>query len=598
MNHSGYLDLTIGMAAVGMCGVGYPLLSVCFSRCMEALMVPAERYDKMRSQIDKYAKFLVVLACMEFVAYFIMFYFMGRAGDKLERKLKHTIFRHLLRMDIEFYDSGEKGSETVAQMLLDETSLLRPLGGTAVGQILISIVTLFVGVFVALAADWRLGLVCTACVPALIMSGFLQFRVQSRLQSRAKKAYEASALYAGEIVNCIKAVNSLTREQATLQRYYDQVRSQVKISRRHTLHTAACYAVAQVVSPFCISLGFWYGSILLLKQEVNMYQFYVSLMAVVTGSLAVQSIFSFAPAITLSKKCMGNLARLLDNIPEMDECSREGVMINNHDGRMGYGGTMNFVEGNIELRDVNFRYPFEPEMSVLRGVSFKIAAGEFAALVGPEDGFERSAVIELMEQFYRPSSGVIYMDNWDIKELNLESYRCQLGYVNSKSCLLEDVTIMDNLLIGLSDIEMLPLSCQECKDLAMAACRKVDIHSFIMSLPSGYDTSSGILFSRSQLFRFALARAIVRDPKVLLIDVPRWPETAMSEVEMGLIKGAVDSAAQGRTTLLVTNDLALTTNANLIFYMEHGRIVESGIRKSLLTRKGRYASMVESRKAV
>lgn len=586
------MDLSIGGLAGVLCGIGYPILSVCFSRCMEALMVPEERFDVMRSEVNRYALYLLFLACFEFIALLVMHSFMGRAGEKLELKIKYTIFRHLLRMDIEFYDSGDSGSEAVALMLLQDASALRAFGGSAVGQVIVAIVTLLVGVFVALSADWRLGLVCAACVPVLIASGFLQFKVQSRFQNRTKKAYEASAIYAGEIVTCIKGVSSLSREKDILQRYYDEVECQVQRSRRHTLRTSAFYALAQVATPFCISLGFWYGSVLLLHQEVNIYQFYVSFMAILTGSHAVQSIFSHAPEINVAKKCTANIARLLDRIPDIDDCSREGILITYNGDKPTYGGTLSHVEGNIELRDVSFRYPFEPEMSVLRGISMKVFAGEFAAIVGPESSSERSAVLELLELFYRPSNGEVYMDNWKISELNLETYRQQLGYVHSKTCMIEGITIMENMLIGLFDSPATAsMTCQQKQDVVVEACQTAHIHNFIMSLPNGYDTSSGIIYSMSQRVRLGLACAIVRNPKVLLIDVPSAGDTVIPESDRGVLQKAIESAAKGRTTILVTNDIALTEDLDRIFVMEKGRIVESGLRHALLLKKGRYARM-------
>lgn len=556
-------------------------------------MVPEERYDVMRAQVNKFSLILAVLACVQFFVYLIMHSFMGRAGEKLESKIKYTIFRHLLRMDIEFYDSGKEGSEAVALMLLQDASTLRSFGGSAVGQILTSVITMLVGVFVALSADWRLGLVCAACMSIFVASGFLRFKVQSRFQNRIRKAYEASGTYAGEIVTCIKAVNSLTREKNILQRYYGEIENQVQQSRSHTLRTAAFYAIAQVVSPFCISIDFWYASVLLLKQEVDMYQFYVSLMAVITGSMAVQSIFSFAPEINLAKKCTANMARLLDCIPEIDECSREGLMITASTGMPAYGGTQNPVQGTIELRDISFRYPFEPEMAVLRGVTMKVAAGEYAAIVSAGNSHERSAIIELIEQFYRPSGGSIVMDAWDISELNIATYRYQLGYVSAKASILEEVSIMENILLGLSDSDLASMPCQKRQEEVIRACRKAHIHDFIMSLPSGYDTLNGILYSPSQRFRLALARAIVRDPKILLIDNIGWVDSPVSASELQVIRRAIDSAAQGRTTVLVTNELALTESADLIFVMDEGKIVESGYRHNVLLRKGQYSQMME-----
>lgn len=576
--------------AAGVCGVGYPLLSVFFSRCMEALMVPEERYDVMRAQVNKYAKCLAILACVQFFAYLAMQSFMGRAGEKLERRLKYTVFRHLLRLDLEVYDAGgAQGSEAMALLLLQDTATLRPFGGIAVGQIQTSIITMLVGVFVALAADWRLGLVCTACVPILIASGYLRFKVQSRFQTRSKRAYEASAMYAGEILACIKAVNSLTRENQILQRYCAEIEKQVLLSRKHTLRTAAFYAVSQVVSPFCISLGFWYASVLLIRQQIDMYQFYVSLMALITGSMSVQFIFSFAPEINLAKKSMANMARLLDCIPEMDECSREGIMITDHGGVPTYGGTHAAVKGSIEFRDVRFRYAFAPELTVLQNLQLKIPAQAFAVIMGtPANGNSSgsgSAILELLEQFYRPLSGTVYVDSWDISELNLESYRRQLGYVHAQPVMLEGVSLMDNLRDPSDEDE------EEARERVWAACKMARVHEFVMGLPQGYETAGGVVYTASQRARLALARALVPDPRILLIDNLAPLFDGKSSVDAA-VREAVVGAAKGRTTVAVSNDRGLAELADVVVVVEEGRVVEVGAPGELATKKGsRFAQM-------
>lgn len=595
MNHEGYNDLCIGGCAAAFCGIGYPILSVCFSRCMEALMVPEEQFDVMRSQVNRYAFYLLLLAIGEFFAYLVMYAFMGRAGEKLERKIKYTIFRHLLRLDLEFYDSGEEGSEAVALMLLNDTSSLKDFGGSAVGQILASTITMLVGVFVAISADWRLGLVCASCMPVLITSGFLLFKVQSRFQKRTKKAYEASAIFAGETISCIKAVNSLTREKHIIKRYFDEVEEQIQRSRKDTVRTAAFYALAQMVSPLCISLGFWYGSVLLLQQEIDIYQFYVSFMAIVTGSQAVQSIFSYAPAINEAKKCTSNIVRLLDKLPELDECSVAGTHITrNSSNNPSYGGTLVPVLGTIELRDVYFRYAFEPELTVLSGVSFKVNSGEFAVIVSPQSNSESSTLLELLERFYKPLSGEILMDGWKIAELNLENYRYQLGYVHPKAVLLEEISIMDNMLIGLSDGEYYKMTMEMKFEMVFEACKKAHIHEFILNLPDGYDTVKGIVYSESQRIRLALARAIVRNPRVLLIDMLSNDQSTIASSKE-VIMAAINSVAKGRTTIMVTSDVGLTESADQVMVMDKGRIIEQGVRHMLLMKQGKYSLMMQQR---
>lgn len=595
INKEGQNDIFIAEIAVLICGVGYPTVSVFFSRCMEALMVRDEEFSGVRHKIQAYSGYIVLVAAVQFTSYFTLFYFMGRAGDKLVRKIRYTIFRHVLRMDIEFFDSDASGSESVTLMLLDEASRLRSIAGQAFAIIQDSAVALFVSIFVVLAADWRLGLVSTGLVPILVISSFLKYKAHKRFQNKAKYAYSSSANLASEMVTSIREVTALGRESEVMEQYNREVDRQSHRHHSWNIMSSILYAFSQGTTPLCVGLQVWYGSKLLIDGTIAIYQFFIAFITLVIAAQAVQTIFSFGPEMALAKDATASISRLLATIPEMDECSTEGIMITDtgEPGTRTYGVSDDVVLGEIEFRKVKFRYSFQPEHSVLQDVSFKIKSGEFTCIVGPEASCDKGAILELIEMFYKPLVGEILMDKNNISQLNLASYRRVVGYINAKATFLEGLSVRENIMLGWVD----DLGYDVDENILIKACKIAHIHDFIMSLPEGYNTSGGIVYMASQKIRIALARAILRDPNVLLIDdvLTQYGET-ITEDQITTVKNAIESAARGRTTIFVTTRMPMVTNADRIILMDKGRIIEQGLRTELMSKKGKLYELVQVQK--
>jgi ATP-binding cassette, subfamily B (MDR/TAP), member 1 len=265
-----------------------------------------------------------------------------------------------------------------------------------------------------------------------------------------------------------------------------------------------------------------------------------------------------------------HLKQLFDRQPPIDQWSNDGLKVE-------------AIDGTIEFRDVHFRYPTRPEQPVLRGLSLTVKPGQYVALVGAS-GCGKSTTIALLERFYDPLVGGVYVDGKEISSLNLNEYRSFLALVSQEPTLYQG-TIRENILLG-STREDVPDS--EIESVSKLA----NIYDFISSLPDGFNTivgSKGSMLSGGQKQRIAIARALLRDPKILLLDEAT---SALDSESEHVVQAALDAAAKGRTTIAVAHRLSTIQKADVIYVLDQGKVVESGTHTELMKLRGRYSELV------
>jgi len=271
-----------------------------------------------------------------------------------------------------------------------------------------------------------------------------------------------------------------------------------------------------------------------------------------------------------AKHAAQELKELFDLKPSIDTWSSDGASVE-------------AVDGTVEFRDVHFRYPTRPEQPVLRGLNLTVKPGQYIALVGAS-GCGKSTTIALLERFYDPLAGGIYIDGKEISSLNINEYRSFIALVSQEPTLYQG-TIRENVLLG-ADRDDVPDSEIEF------ACREANIYDFIMSLPDGFNTvvgSKGSMLSGGQKQRIAIARALLRDPKILLLDEAT---SALDSESEHVVQAALDKAAKGRTTIAVAHRLSTIQKADIIYVFDQGVIVESGDHTELMKKGGRYSELV------
>lgn len=291
------------------------------------------------------------------------------------------------------------------------------------------------------------------------------------------------------------------------------------------------------------------------------------------GAQSAANFFGFGPDITKTRVAGERLLKLLSTISVEDDRSPEKTPRNDQ-----------ALQGHIQVRNVHFSYPGRSTI-VLDGMDLDIPAGSFVALVG-HSGCGKSTVISLASRLYHPTSGSITVDGTDLENIDAHTLRTQLSVVAQEPVLFSG-TIRENLLMGL------PLHEDVSEERIAKACQDANIESLISSLPDGYNTSlgnKGVQLSGGQRQRIAIARTLLRNPKILLLDEAT---SALDSESEHLVQQALDKAAEGRTTISVAHRLSTIQKADKIFVLQAGRVVESGTHSELLQRKGRYSQFVK-----
>lgn len=381
--------------------------------------------------------------------------------------------------------------------------------------------------------------------------------------------FDESSKFAAETIGAFRTVSSLTLENTITTRYEGLLAGHVSSAFRKALRTSLVFAFSDSASLACNALIFWYGGRLLGAREYEPVAFFVIMMAVLQGAEGAGQGLSFGPNAAQASAASNRILNMRES--RNKDTAAEGEGIPDAEGGI-----------KIELEDLHFKYPTR-DTPVFKGLNLTVEKGQFAALVGAS-GCGKTSIISLLERFYDPSRGRILANGKDIQDINVYSYRNYLSLVAQEPTLFQG-TIRENILLGVE-----PGSVSE--ERLHAVCRDASIHDFVSSLPNGYNTnigSKGVSLSGGQKQRVGIARALVRDPNVLLLDEATSSLDSESE---RLVQAAFERAGEGRTMVVVAHRLATVQNADVIFVLGEGKLLEQGSHTELLKKKGVYWNMV------
>ncbi|KAF9889764.1 GTPase-activating protein [Aspergillus nanangensis] len=562
--------IVLGLIVSVLAGGVQPSQAVLFAKGVSTLSLPPLQYPQLRHDANFWSLMFLMIGLVTFLLYSIQGAVFAFCSEKLLYRVRSQAFRAILAQDISFFDRDDHTTTPGALVatLSTEVKELAALSGTTLGTLLIVTVNLVASITIAIIMGWKLGLVCLSAVPVLLLCGFTRVWILSKFQHRAKQAYQKSASTACEAAAAIHTVVSLTMEQVLVRRYEAQLLRQLRGDLPFIVKSALLYASSQALPYLCMALGFWYGGSLLGHGEYSVFQFYVCFSEIIFGAQAAGTVFSVAPAMGKARHAATEFKGLFSATTTTNPAK---------------GLPVKSVRGSVEFRNVTFAYPARIDQPALRHLDLNIKSGQYVALVGAS-GSGKSTVVALLQRFYDALAGGIYIDGRNIVALDTAEYRSHLALVSQEPSLFQG-TVRENILLG-SDSR--PVS----EDALLEACRAANVLDFVMSLPQGFDTtvgSKGGMLSGGQKQRIAIARALVRNPRVLLLDEAT---SALDSESEKVVQQALDAAAHGRTTIAVAHRLSTIQRADMIFVLDQGAVVESGTHRELIQRRGQYYELV------
>lgn len=434
-----------------------------------------------------------------------------------------------------------------------------------------SVFTLIGSLAIAFSFGWKLALVAL-CVtaPLGLLAGYFRFKYEIEFDKMYGSVFAESSKFAAESIGAFRTVASMTLEDTISNRYDTLLNGHVFKAYKKARYTTLIFALSDSISLGCQALIFWYGGRLLATREYETTQFFVCYMAVILGAESAGQGFSFGPNAAQASSAAN---RILSVRESRNKDTKDTATIPDTEGGI-----------KIELKDIHFKYPTR-NVSIFKGIDLTIEKGQFAALVGAS-GCGKTSIVSLLERFYDVQRGQILANGTDITDVNVYDYRKHLSLVAQEANIFQG-TLRDNILLG---VDADTISDEQLH----AVCRDASIHDFIISLPEGYSTevgSKGVSLSGGQKQRLSIARALIRKPDILLLDEATSSLDSESEK---LVQKAFERAASGRTMVVVAHRLATVQNADVIFVLGEGKVLEKGNHVELLKKKGVYWHMVSS----
>jgi ATP-binding cassette subfamily B protein len=505
--------------------------------------------------------------CMAIGTY-IRFYLVSWLGERVSADLRIAVFNHIVSLHPSYFETNRSGE--IMSRLTTDTTLLQTIIGSSFSMALRSSLT-FVGALVLLlATNLKLSLIVLAGVPLVLLPISLYGRRVRKLAQRSQDTIANVGSYAGEIIQHIKTVQSYNRESAEMDSFGEEVETAFEVARKRVRQRALLIAAVILMVFGAITGMLWSGGNDVISGRMSGGEL---------GAFVFYAIMMASSVATISE-VYGDIQRAAGATERLFELLHIKSLIQPGDEK-----SIQFEQDHeplVNIENLDFHYPSRPDQAALSNLTLSVKQGQSLALVGPS-GAGKSTIFEMLQRFYDPQSGHIKMGGTDIRTMDTHALREHMALVPQQPALFT-ADVWYNIRYGKLDAS---------DEEVIAAAKAAHAHDFIMKLPEGYGShlgEQGTRLSGGQKQRLAIARAILKDPKILLLDEATSALDAESEYH---VQQALEALMKNRTTIIIAHRLATILHADNIAVMDHGEVVGLGKHSELVESSPLYRRLAE-----
>ncbi|XP_015773938.1 PREDICTED: multidrug resistance protein 1-like [Acropora digitifera] len=526
-----------------------------------------EPFD-LNSEMTKFALYYVYLAIGNLIVAYGQMTLWSLTAARQVKRMRMLFFGSVLKQDIGWFDTTDPGE--LNSRLSEDLNKVHDGMGTKIGMFFANITTVIVGFVMGFVYGWKLTLVIIAVSPLIVIAGGIIGKLLSSATTQELNAYAKAGSIAEEVISAIRTVAAFGGEKKEIERYASHLGEARDFGIKKGVMSGLGMAFFQLIMFGSYSLAFWYGAKLIIDNEMNGGDLLIVFFSVLVGAMQLGQAGPNFTDVATARGAAYKVFQIIDRVPPIDSSSTDGIVLDDKS-----------FKGDVAFENIEFVYPSRPDIKILNGLSLTVKSGQTVALVG-ESGCGKSTVVKLLQRFYDPSNGLVTVDGYDIRSLNLRWLRQHIGIVSQEPVLF-DTTIAENIRYGKDGVT---------QDQIESACKMANAHDFIAKLPQGYNTlvgERGTQLSGGQKQRIAIARALVKDPRILLLDEAT---SALDTESESIVQAALDKAREGRTTIVIAHRLSTVRTADVIAAIQEGVVVEEGSHDDLMGTDGVYHQLV------
>ena len=496
---------------------------------------------------------------------YVRFYLISWLGERVSADIRAAVFDHVVGLHPAFFETNRSGD--IMSRLTSDTTLLQSIIGSSLSIALRSSISSAGALIMLFITNFKLSLVVIFAIPAVLLPILYFGRKVRDLSRKSQDSVASVGSYAGEVIQQIKTVQSFTQEPLEKKAFGEEVERAFRVAKKRISQRAILTAVVIMAVFTALSAMLWFGGRDVITGQMTggdlgAFIFYAMLMAV--GMASLSEVYGEL------QRAAGAAERLMELLHAPKEIISAEII----------QAEVEHLPAVLEFNSVSFNYPSRPTQAALDGFSLKIPEGKILALVGPS-GAGKSTLFALIQRFYDPQEGTLLFGDHDIRDLDLMRLRQQIAVVEQQPTLFTG-DVMYNIRYG---------KTSATDEEVIAAAEAAHADEFIRTLPNGYKSNlgeQGVRLSGGQRQRIAIARALLKNPRILLLDEATSALDAESEYKVQL---ALERLMKNRTTVIIAHRLATILHADQIVVMDEGRNIAAGSHQELLVNNALYARL-------